>query len=223
MRRLCPAGHSPLLLTTTLSVMLAAAASAATADTAVAVRPGLMCTQADALARLTLPDGSNRAESAHARQGDADAQRQGGCIDIPRSATVSILSKRHNTSVVSFDPHDGLGSRTFYVPNIDFRFTSGTAQPPAPATDVWGLVHARCPAQDGWRVATPGDLEYMFDTFAPRLSAAEASSLKDQIAQNCPDVFGLRCSNSLFVLGFEEHGRASELAEAICRADPPPR
>ena len=90
------------------------------ADTLVASRPGLMCTSADALAILTLPDGSDRATSPRARPGDLATEREGGCIPIPRGARVSVQTARRNTSIVTYDAGDGRGARSFVAPNVDF-------------------------------------------------------------------------------------------------------
>jgi hypothetical protein len=54
----------------------------------------------------------------------------GGCIDIPPGARVAVLTARHNTSIVNYDPGDGLGTRRFIVPNIDFATASAAALPP---------------------------------------------------------------------------------------------
>ena len=79
-----------------------------------------MCTSADALAALTLPDGSNRAASPHARASDAALEQQGGCLAIPDGALVTLQTARRNTSIVTYDAGDGRGPRTFVVPNVDF-------------------------------------------------------------------------------------------------------
>ena len=84
----------------------------ATADTIVATRPGVMCTSPDALARLTVPDGSSRSASPAARPGDLATKQQGGCIDIPLGALLSVQEARRQTSVVVFDPNDGSGAST---------------------------------------------------------------------------------------------------------------
>ena len=93
----------------------------ALSDTLIASRPGLMCTSASALATLTLPDGSGRAASPHARAGDAALEQQGGCLAIPNGARATLQTARRNTSIVTFDAGDGRGPRTFVVPNVDSR------------------------------------------------------------------------------------------------------
>ncbi len=99
----------------------------ALAGTLVATHPGLMCVSPDALATLTLPDGSSRAASPKARPGDAALARAGGCIDIPRGARVETTSMRKRTSLVLFDPQDGRGRRIFVAPNIDFGTVAAQA------------------------------------------------------------------------------------------------
>ena len=105
---------------------MTAASQTAEADTIVATRPGVMCTSPDALARLTLPDGSSRSASPGARPEDLATKRQGGCIDIPLGAQLPVREARRQTSIVVFDPNDGRGARTFIVPNIDFNSVIGS-------------------------------------------------------------------------------------------------
>ena len=99
----------------------------ALADDLVASRTGLMCTSAEALAKLTLSDGSSRAASPHARPGDTTLEQQGGCIAIPPGAHVTLQIARRNTSIVTYDAEDGRGPRSFVVPNIDFGSGAASA------------------------------------------------------------------------------------------------
>ena len=120
-----------LIATCTLTLLSPAPALA---DGLIATSPGLMCTSAAALAELTRPDGSGRTAYPDARPQDRDARQAGGCIDILPGTEVTVLHARKNTSVVSYDAHDGRGARSFTVPNIDFtpeakpgdRFIGGT-------------------------------------------------------------------------------------------------
>ena len=105
-------------------------ASSAHAETLVAVRPGAMCAVADALARLTLPDGSDRAALPGHPEARAIAQA-GGCIDIQPGTVVALQTARHNTSVVLFDAGDGRGARSFIVPNVDFAVARPGSDAPA--------------------------------------------------------------------------------------------
>lgn len=93
---------------------------AARADILVATRPGLLCASPDALAALTLPDGSSRAASPAARPADAATRRQGGCIDLAPGMRVDRRTAHRNTSLVFFDANDGRGPQPFTAPNIDF-------------------------------------------------------------------------------------------------------
>ncbi len=90
----------------------------ASADEMVAIKPGLMCVSADALAKLTLPDGSSAAAKPGAASSTSAIKRSGGCLDVVPGDRVTLVTRRTNTSVVQ-----GLGARqgTFLVPNIDFQ------------------------------------------------------------------------------------------------------
>ena len=92
----------------------------ALADTLVATNPGLMCTSAAALAKLTRPDGTSRTAYPEARPEDWSIKQAGGCIDIVPGSEVTVLRAMKNTSVVSYDAHDGRRALSFTVPNIDF-------------------------------------------------------------------------------------------------------
>ena len=106
----------------------------ARADDLTAIRPGVMCISADALAKLTLPDGSSRSAAPRPRPEDLRTKAEGGCIDIPQRARVTVLQGHRLTSSVAFDPGDGGGRRTFTAPNVDFV--------PAEAAPVQGAANA---------------------------------------------------------------------------------
>lgn len=93
----------------------------AAAQTLTAVRPGLMCTSAKALAVLTERDGSSRADSAKAKPGDAALKRRGGCIDIPPGAIVSLVRRDGNVSIVTYTPQPSRNRQFYFVPNVDFN------------------------------------------------------------------------------------------------------
>jgi hypothetical protein len=92
----------------------------------VAIKPGLMCRSADALAQLTLPNGDSRTHSAARRPHDLALAASGGCIDIPPNARVTVRQAFHNTSIVTYGSTDGA---PYVVPNIDFE-KDGQAGPP---------------------------------------------------------------------------------------------
>jgi hypothetical protein len=114
-----------------VSLGLAGQAGAATIE---ATRPGVMCEGAEALAQLTLPDGSSRSARPDARPQDLAAKRDGNCLDIPHGLLLPVVTARKNTSIVTYDPQDGRGARAFLVPNIDFAPAAADPLPaPAPA------------------------------------------------------------------------------------------
>lgn len=100
----------------------------------VATRPGVMCVSADALAKLTLPDGSSRSAVPRPRPEDLRTKAGGGCIDIPPRARVTVLEAFRMTSSVTFDPGDGGGRRAFTVANVDFAPVGDPASAPSPAS-----------------------------------------------------------------------------------------
>lgn len=91
------------------------------ADTLVSVRPGVACTSADALARLTQPDGSSRSVSANATADAREIARRGGCLPFRPGITVFPHSTRRQTSIVTAYTLDRAGPLTLYVANIDFE------------------------------------------------------------------------------------------------------
>ena len=120
-----------MLIRSWFPVLLLAAAAGfprvAWADTLVASRPGLMCSSAEALSRLTLPGGGSRTAAPGATSNDFAIKEQGGCIDIPIGAQVAVQAMRRQTSIILFDAHDGKGTRSFVVPNIDFSAAAASS------------------------------------------------------------------------------------------------
>ncbi len=97
------------------------AAGPARADTLVSVRPGVACTSADALARLTRPDGSSRSTPANATADARETARRGGCFPFGPGMTVYPHSIRRQTSIVTAYAVGDTGPLTVYVANIDFE------------------------------------------------------------------------------------------------------
>jgi len=89
--------------------------SLASAETLVAVRPGVMCESASALAQLTLPDGSSRSALQHPTAAALAMKEQGHCWNIGADAEVQLQKQRKNTSIIS------VSGGTYVVPNIDFE------------------------------------------------------------------------------------------------------
>ena len=130
------------------------AAAAAHAEMLVASRPGAMCVAPEALSRLTLPDGSDRATRPDAPADLQAIKQAGGCIDIPLGARMIVQSVRHHTSIVTFDANDGRGARTFIIPNVDVEPDAAShavaAVPPAP-----NLATSQPPSMAGATLGAP--------------------------------------------------------------------
>ncbi len=104
------------------SIVLGMIASGpARADTLVSVRPGVACTSADALARLTRPDGSSRSTPTNATADAREIARRGGCFPFGPGMMVFPHSIRRQTSIVTAYAVDRTGPLTVYVANIDFE------------------------------------------------------------------------------------------------------
>ncbi len=107
--------------------LVLAAAPAASAGTMTSTRDSLMCASPDALARLILPGGRSRIGTPAEASGDRQAALSGGCVDVPPGTQVEVRSARTNTSVVTYDAHDGSGLRTLVAPNVNFTRSSSAA------------------------------------------------------------------------------------------------
>ena len=114
--------RSVLLATIGLTVL---PPTATLADDLVAIRPGLQCASANALARLTPPDGESRSHAVAPRPSDLAAARMGGCTDIVLGTIVTVLTARHDTSVIARP-----GSSPVVVANIDVEPLPDRPQPP---------------------------------------------------------------------------------------------
>lgn len=202
-------------------VALFVLAAPAAAETFVAVRPGLMCRSAEALAQLTLPDGSPR---------DLARARASFCLPLPDGARLQVRSSQRNTSVVLYDAHDGTGPRPFIIPNIDvrpLRFSGpalgpkdrATAPPPQPGTldAFWHAVEQTCPDKP-WRGSIGGRLAGPLDTIPipePRRAALEA-----EIERACADTNGITCPSTVTIKFLLAAGEQGQLVQAYCEAEP---
>ena len=101
-----------------------------------------MCTSPDALAKLSLPDGSSRTAAANVAPAVQAIARAGNCVDFPVGNVVLLLTHRNNTSVVRSDTLSGDGVLdTFIIPNIDYA-------PYTPPADEWNTaIRAQCPTK----------------------------------------------------------------------------
>lgn len=113
------------------TVLAGVACSSAMAEPRVALRPGLGCASLEALAVLTLPDGSSRVGSPRERRNDADLKRRGGCVDIPQGATVIVQRAWQHTARVTWDPGDGGLPQILTMPTIDFDAAERPVAPTA--------------------------------------------------------------------------------------------
>lgn len=105
-----------------------------------ATAPGVMCVKADALARLSLPDGSSPLAADNPSAAVQAIATAGECTTFPEHHKVSVITARHNTTIVRSDTLSGDGILgIFIVPNIDFR-------PYPPTRDPWSeAIQERCP------------------------------------------------------------------------------
>ena len=130
-------------------VGVALASSPATAAALVAIKPGVMCSSAEALGKLTLPGGDSRTHAPFPKAEDLAVAGSGGCIDIPLGARVMVQQAFRNTSIVTYDGVGGMAAGTMVVPNIDFQPATSAAQAPAPATQGGPAL----PMPNGYSVA----------------------------------------------------------------------
>ena len=127
-----------------LGMLIAACLFPASADAALlrATRPGVMCSSPEALAKLSLPDGSSRTAGSDAPPSVVAIARAGGCTDFPAGNIVMLQTARKNTSIVRSDTLTGDGVLdSFYVANIDYL---PYIPPPDPSMDA---IRAQCPAR----------------------------------------------------------------------------
>ncbi len=90
------------------------------------ISPGLMCESGDALAKLTLPNGSSKLnQSGLALPEDISLGNQGRCVNAPLHIRVNLVSARKQTSIVTFDNDDSRGPVTYYVANKVFQPPTG--------------------------------------------------------------------------------------------------
>jgi hypothetical protein len=207
---------------------------AAKADNLVAVSPGVMCSSAEALAYLTLPDGRSRTGVEKPLARDLEVARRGGCVDIPYGARVSVHRSYRNTSIGIYDPGDGRGPREFIIPNINFRALPGTgrwiqaggtvrrmAPPPQPFTLDFLLtaLEAACPSKP-WRGTTGRELYSPLAQVLGTLSSAERGQLASKTAEQCVGRDNVICGTDVAIPFLLRSQRLDDLVRAYCAADP---
>ena len=194
-----------------LTLALAAAPAAARADLLRATRPGVMCTSPDALAKLTLPDGSSRSagNASPAFQAIADA---GGCRDFGVGRTVILLTARRNTDIVRGDTMTGDGVLgDFIVPGIDF---APYTPPHGPFNDT---SRARCPASPD-KLTVLGPTTYTFVASLPKQTQAEINHEADV---ECGDPTTGACLIEARTTAIEKRHLEQRWAEFLCRNPEP--
>jgi hypothetical protein len=105
------------------------------ADDLIAIKPGLLCVSSAALAKLTLPDGSSRTAQSEPSPADLALKQSGKCIDITIGMRVSLVTARHNTSIVTYSLARGQ-PQIYVVPNIDFQAAQAGAPPLSSVDDT---------------------------------------------------------------------------------------
>ena len=186
-----------------------------------------MCKSADALAKLTLPDGSSRADVENPRPQDTAIEKAGGCVDIMSGMTVTLLTARKNTSIVAY--REGPGPAAQYVaPNIDFIDAAGP-HPPAWADDSYpplvamntllAAIRRQCP-QQGWHEHNLSHAETgPWDKVAKTLTPAQTAAIAKETRFQCQ--MGLSCPADI-QFGMEvQCGHLPDLVRAIC-SEPAP-
>lgn len=108
-----------------LIAWLALQPMAAHAVELVAIRPGMMCQSADALGRLTLPNGESRTHAVAPHAEDLATATAGHCTDLDLGQAMTMVTVRHNTSIVAGEA----GGPPLVVPNIDVQPVAAGTQP----------------------------------------------------------------------------------------------
>jgi hypothetical protein len=200
---------------------------AALAADLVAIKPGLMCRDPAALAKLTLPDGSSRAAGANARSADAKIKQDGGCIDFPPGARVVLQTARKRTSIVSYDANDGRGVSTFVVPNIDFS-AAANGEPDSsasngndPAAKFFAAVNKQCP-QQGWNEHLLSHTEQgPVDKVYAAMTPAQQAAAQKEADSRCQDSGGMSCPNDAIFAYMVKTGHLESMVRAVCAVKAP--
>lgn len=190
------------------ALTLALAAPGAYADMLQATRPGVMCTSPDALAKLTLPDGSSRTTAAHVSPATQAIAQAGGCTDFGAGHVVILLTARKNTDIVRGDTMSGDGVLgNFVVPSIDF----GPYTPPhGPFNDT---IRAQCPARLE-EIEVLGPASYDFVNSLPKQTQAQ---IDHEVDAECGDGGSVRCISNAQAVALGRHHLEQRWAEFICR------
>lgn len=140
-----------------------------------AIRPGVMCMSADALAKLSLPDGSSRGAVPNPSAAIGDLYRQGNCNDYPAGHIVILVKARRNTSIVRSDTLTGDGVMgTEFVANIDFKpYTT-------PHDSIDDTIRALCPARLDYYAAMDMPAYGFIQTLPPPIRDAIDNTVENE-------------------------------------------
>jgi hypothetical protein len=124
----------------------------------VAIKPGIMCISAQAVAKLTLPNGDSRTHDPIILPESLVVAASGGCMDIPLGAR---FTEHHSLGMTSIVNYGRSTLHFFVVPNIDLRSVPalpGTVAGPSdikpPSVPPGYVVTQRAPTDDvGGRVS----------------------------------------------------------------------
>jgi hypothetical protein len=123
----------------TAGLMLVSATLSARADDLVVTRPGVMCSSAQALAALTLPDGDSRTHRDASVEKYAEVARKGECRDLQIGQKLGVVKMFRNTAIVSLrgDTQED-NADVFVAPVIDL---GSVLAPPVAAAAIAPVVH----------------------------------------------------------------------------------
>ena len=171
-----------------------------------AIRPGVMCVKADALTKLSLPDGSSPLAVDNPSAAVLAIATAGECTTFPEHHKVSIITARANTTIVRSDTLSGDGILgTFIVPNIDFR-------PYSPTRDPWSeAIQEHCPNR-------LDDLSIRFfrtSSFIGSLPKPVHDKIDAIVSETC--TAGLYCVPNVEAAEIEKRHLISRWADYMCR------
>ena len=178
----------------------------ARADMLRATRPGIMCTSADALAKLSLPDGSSRTAASNVPPAVEAIARAGNCVDFPVGNVVILLTRHNNTSIVRSDTLSGDGVLdTFIIPNIDYA-------PYSPPTDEWdSAIRTQCPAKLEKTIVLRDPLGNFLESLPKPLSDSIDKAVDDQCSGAGP------CSRAQYTVEIGKRHLVQRWAAFMCR------
>ncbi len=165
-----------------------------------------MCRSADALAKLSRPDGSSPTLDANPSPAVQAIDEAGGCANFRPGNVVILMNARRNTSVVRADSQTGDGVlETFVVPNIDYA-------PYTPPHTVFNdTIRAHCPAKlDELMALDPPSMNFVA-SLPPPVRAGIGKAVEDA----CNDY--LPCVREQRAVQIGKRNLDQRWAEFVCR------